>query len=219
MAVNKNAIVNVFGGGRIAAQSLVPPLTGLHTARSLSISVEGKTYDVLSFNPVAARELLANAGFPGGIDSKGHRLTVDLLAPSGAEVQDSLRDSATTMAIESFRLGESCQPGVQRVAAKYLQPELSRHNLIRGLGILSRSPNWFLNQFVTGSSVNVDRLGRFTVRFNARLSECDARTHHAHEKVGGVRANICSGRCHCSRFTTRCGPIRKSHTSRELAPT
>ena len=28
MAVDKNAIVNVFGGGRIAAQSLVPPLTG-----------------------------------------------------------------------------------------------------------------------------------------------------------------------------------------------
>lgn len=59
---------------------LTPAVGGYEGPRSLPVSVGGRSYDVLEFNPTAARELLAQAGFPDGTDSEGKPLRFDLRA-------------------------------------------------------------------------------------------------------------------------------------------
>jgi oligopeptide transport system substrate-binding protein len=85
MAVNKHAIADVFGFGRQPARNLVPSLPGYRSPESVQVRVNGKSYDVLQFNPEAARELLAFAGFPGGRDTQGNHLTLDMLCPNFQE--------------------------------------------------------------------------------------------------------------------------------------
>jgi oligopeptide transport system substrate-binding protein len=77
MATDKNAIANVSGD--IPAIGYVPPMEGYETPTSLPVPVDGKVYDVLSYNPPDARELLAKSGFPGGVGRDGRRLTVELV--------------------------------------------------------------------------------------------------------------------------------------------
>ena len=45
------------------------------------VSIAGKIYDVLSYNPTAARELLARAGFPNGLTDDGRQLTFEFRVP------------------------------------------------------------------------------------------------------------------------------------------
>ena len=79
MATDKKAITDFLGAGQIPATNLVPPMEGYDTPRSMNIEIGGKTYDVLSYNPEAARELLARAGFPNGVGRDGRRLEVEIL--------------------------------------------------------------------------------------------------------------------------------------------
>ena len=57
------------------ALALVPALPGYTPLESLPVSIRGKRYDVLAYDPDGAREVLAAAGYPGGIDATGRRLT------------------------------------------------------------------------------------------------------------------------------------------------
>jgi ABC-type oligopeptide transport system substrate-binding subunit len=77
MAVDKNAIAEVTG--ETPAYNFVPPIPGYEPPRTLPVPIDGKIYDVLSFNPAAARELLAKAGFRDGLDKDGRRLTISLI--------------------------------------------------------------------------------------------------------------------------------------------
>jgi oligopeptide transport system substrate-binding protein len=77
MATDKNAIAKLGGGN--PAIGYVPPVEGYETPTSLPVPVDGKVYDVVSYNPQAARELLAKSGFPGGVGRDGRRLTVEVV--------------------------------------------------------------------------------------------------------------------------------------------
>jgi ABC-type oligopeptide transport system substrate-binding subunit len=81
MAIDKKQIVAPFGRGRAPAQTLVPPLKGYEPPQSVAVTLDGRTFDILSYNPEAARQLLAKAGFPDGIGGNGRRLTLEYLFP------------------------------------------------------------------------------------------------------------------------------------------
>jgi oligopeptide transport system substrate-binding protein len=66
MATDKSAIAGFMRAGRSAAQSLVAPMTEYAPPADIRVSVDGRTYDVLSFDVEGARSLLSKAGFPEG---------------------------------------------------------------------------------------------------------------------------------------------------------
>jgi oligopeptide transport system substrate-binding protein len=81
MATDKAAIAGAFGGGRRPGRTVIPAIEGYDAPQSLPVVVDGVTYDVLAFDPAAARVLLAKAGYPEGIGSDGRRLNFEMLFP------------------------------------------------------------------------------------------------------------------------------------------
>lgn len=64
MATNKDRARDIFGAGNIPARSVIPPGGGYQPTDSLTVRIGARDYDVLSFNPQAAREILATVGKP-----------------------------------------------------------------------------------------------------------------------------------------------------------
>ncbi|HZM85445.1 MAG TPA: ABC transporter substrate-binding protein [Blastocatellia bacterium] len=64
---------------------LVPPYDGYETLSHLAAVRDGKTYDLLAYNPASARDLLAKAGFPGGIAKNGQRVNIEILVYTGED--------------------------------------------------------------------------------------------------------------------------------------
>jgi oligopeptide transport system substrate-binding protein len=58
MATDKRAIARFLDGGQTPARSLVPPFGGYETIQTLPVEADRRVWDVLSYNPEAARELL-----------------------------------------------------------------------------------------------------------------------------------------------------------------
>ena len=81
MATAKTEIAGMFGAGRNPAKTYVPPFDGYEPNGSVMVPIGGKTYDVLSFDPAGARELLARAGFPNGVAQNGTPLHIEYLFP------------------------------------------------------------------------------------------------------------------------------------------
>jgi oligopeptide transport system substrate-binding protein len=61
MATNKKAVTGFLAGGRIPASSVVPELEGYAGPARLPIHIDGRTYDVLAFDPEGARALFSRA--------------------------------------------------------------------------------------------------------------------------------------------------------------
>ena len=66
----------LYGPDYLPARSLIAPSPGYTQPDSLKVDVDGRSYDVLSFDVEGARSLLAKAGFPGGMTPSGSRLEV-----------------------------------------------------------------------------------------------------------------------------------------------
>jgi ABC-type transport system substrate-binding protein len=62
MAIDRAAIARTLGAGRVPARGFVPPFPGYDPPTTLPFTLDGHTYDLLSFNPEAARALLTKAG-------------------------------------------------------------------------------------------------------------------------------------------------------------
>jgi oligopeptide transport system substrate-binding protein len=135
------------------ARSLIPVLDGYKPPESLLVEVQGNSYDVLDYNPTGARELLAKAGYPAGLDSNGRRLKVDLLGPNFADVRLHCE-----MLQQQWRANLGVQVNIATQEFKTWIQNIFAGNY-RGITEYSDwgfylDPNWFLDQFVTGSSVN-----------------------------------------------------------------
>ena len=76
MAVDKKEIERFEGAGP-AALALLPPLDHYESPTALPVMVQGKTCDILSFDPSGARSLMSAAGFP-----EGRRLKMEYLYPT-----------------------------------------------------------------------------------------------------------------------------------------
>jgi oligopeptide transport system substrate-binding protein len=82
MALDKQVITDFLGGGELPARSSVPPLKGYEAPATIPVTLGGKTYDVLAYDPEAAREMLAHAGLSGGVKKDGGRRNIELLTTS-----------------------------------------------------------------------------------------------------------------------------------------
>jgi oligopeptide transport system substrate-binding protein len=90
MATDREAISGTVRTERqryVPARGLVPPYAGYEPLRHLEVAVGGHKYDVLSYDPAGARQLLANAGYPNGKSSNGAALTVALLVYTDEETE------------------------------------------------------------------------------------------------------------------------------------
>ena len=65
LATDKRTIADFLGDGRMPLAGLVPRLKDYQQPVSLPVRVDSVTFDALSFNPDAARSLLAKAGYEG----------------------------------------------------------------------------------------------------------------------------------------------------------
>ena len=64
MAMDKRPVADLYGAGWIPASGLVPRSGNYQPPRALAVTICGKEYDILSFNPRAARELLSSIWKP-----------------------------------------------------------------------------------------------------------------------------------------------------------
>jgi ABC-type oligopeptide transport system substrate-binding subunit len=170
MATDKQAIASVFGFERVAARTLVPPIAEYKPPENLLIEVEGKFYDVLAYDPAGARAMLAKAGYPAGLDSQGRRVRVDLLGSNSADV---LHCEILQQQWQA-NLGVEVKIALQQFEA-WLQSVFSGN--YRGITLYADwgfylDPNWFLDQFVTGSSVNAS--GWADARYDDMLVKANA---------------------------------------------
>jgi ABC-type oligopeptide transport system substrate-binding subunit len=81
MATDKEEMADAFGKGRTPAKTAVPRINGYEPPEKIMMAIGERHYDVLSYNPAAARELLARAGFPNGIGHNGVQLSFEYLIP------------------------------------------------------------------------------------------------------------------------------------------
>ena len=62
MATDKHEITRFLDGGQTPARTLVPPFGGYEGVETLPVEAGGRIWDVLSYDPEAARELMRRAG-------------------------------------------------------------------------------------------------------------------------------------------------------------
>jgi oligopeptide transport system substrate-binding protein len=171
MAVNKQAFTQVLGFGRQTAQNLVPPVPRYSAPTSVLVRVNGVVYNVLDHNPGGARELLAAAGFPGGRDSGGAPLMIDLLYPNFEETRLKAQILQSEWQKElSVRV---------KVTIQEFKTFLQNQYSLNYTGVTDsadwgyyRDPTWFLSEFTTGASANV--AGWSDPRYDSMLAEAAA---------------------------------------------
>ena len=153
MATEKKVLADFLGPGWVPARSLIAPLPQYPQPGSLKIEVDGRVYDVLSFDVEGARSLLAKAGFPGGIGHVGSRLEVSYHFPMLPEA----RPKAEIVQQQWLR---ALNIGVKLVAREFnvhwrmvLEADYTG---VADYAVLPLylDPNGFLDQFASGSSGN-----------------------------------------------------------------
>ncbi len=92
MATDKGQIAQLYNGHQRPAKTIGVPLLGYQPPQSLNVVIDGCNYDVTAYNPEAARQLLAKAGFPGGLQTNGQRLRIDFAYSDIYAVADELSE-------------------------------------------------------------------------------------------------------------------------------
>jgi ABC-type oligopeptide transport system substrate-binding subunit len=171
MATDKAAITEFLAAGQTPALNLVPPIEGYDTPASLNLTTAGKSYDVLSYDPENARELLARAGYPGGIGRDGHRLTVEIMF-------NTLESHRQIAEIVQQQWRKNLNINVELVNQEwkvYLETLDNLHyNGVARRGWIGDyvDPNTFLDLFVTGSVNNGS--GWTDPKYDAMLKEANS---------------------------------------------
>ena len=91
MATNKQTIVGSLEAGQSPALGCVPPMQGYEPVTRLPVMVDGISFDVLRYDPEAARVLLSKAGFPGGVGPDRKRLSFELVFEGNPSVSQILQ--------------------------------------------------------------------------------------------------------------------------------
>jgi ABC-type oligopeptide transport system substrate-binding subunit len=173
MATDKKAITDFLGAGQIPALSIVPPIEGYETPKSLDVEIDGKKYDVLSFNLDAANELMAKAGFPNGVGRDGRRLNIEIMF----NTLDTHRQIAEIVQ-QQWRKNLNIDV---KLANEEWKVYLETLNNVQYNGVARRAwngdyvdPNTFLDMFVTGSVNNGS--GWTDPRYDAMLESANSTT-------------------------------------------
>lgn len=144
MATDKKAIARYLASGQAAALSLMPPFQGYPPVQSLPVPIDGATYDVLSYNPEAARALMRKAGV--------ERLPLEILYPNRPATKDLPQ-------ILQQQWRETLGAEVA-LATQEEQVWIENRNALRYKGVSERGwegdyldPNTFLEAFRSGPSI------------------------------------------------------------------
>jgi ABC-type oligopeptide transport system substrate-binding subunit len=168
MATDKEAIAKALGRGDTPAFGYVPPMEGYETPTNLSVPVDGKIYDVVSYNPPVARELLAKSGFPRGVGHDGRRLTVEVVNSGSTDVFEILQQQWRGNLNIDVKL-------TQQEFKVYIQTllDVSYNGLaISPWNAKYKDPNSFLDLFLTGSIQS--GTGWSDVNYDAMLAEANS---------------------------------------------
>ncbi len=92
MSIDKKQVAKVYNGDQIPARTLGVPALGYEPPAHVPVTVQGRTFDVTSYDPAEARQLLAMAGFPGGKKQNGEPLRLDYLYTTGYPMGEDLSE-------------------------------------------------------------------------------------------------------------------------------
>jgi oligopeptide transport system substrate-binding protein len=90
MATDKSEVAKLYNGKQTPARTLGVPALEYQPPTTVPVTIQGRTYDVISYDPATARDLLAKAGFPGGRRQDGLRLRLDVAFHSAYPVAENL---------------------------------------------------------------------------------------------------------------------------------
>lgn len=165
MATDKRAMANFAGAGRSAALNLVPAAAPYQAPTTLPISIDGRDYDVLSYNPEAARELFEKAvGHRGPVRVQYLFPNLPESGPKAEILQDQWR---RTLGIELVLVCQELQTWLQTIFSKNYQGVADWGD---GGGYVD--PAWFLDQFTSLSAAN--GTGWADPRYDAMLASAAA---------------------------------------------
>jgi oligopeptide transport system substrate-binding protein len=165
MATDKRAIASFLNAGRNPALSLMPPFHGYPAVKSLPVDIEGTAYDVLEYNPAAARELLRKAGVgPLRIEIQYPN------RPATADLPQILQQQwRQTLGADVIPVAQEEKVWIQaRGALAY------RGVAERGWVADYLDPNAFLEVFLAGP--NVSGAGWSDLHYDTMLAEANAET-------------------------------------------
>ena len=164
MAIDKHAIAAFFGDGRTPLKGVVPPLQGYEPPTSLPVVMDGTSFDILSYNPEAARALLAKAGYGPG-------LSIEYLFPAMSEfrpVAEILQQQwRKNLGVELRLVCQEVQTWSQTVSTSPITGS-RRGAEIGGL----EDPTWFLDMFRSHNGQR-DGLERSPIRRSPRCRQGD----------------------------------------------
>jgi oligopeptide transport system substrate-binding protein len=140
MATDNRPIAELAGAGSIPARGVVPPTKGYPAPHALPVSIGGKVYDVLSFNPAAAREILATAGHP-------LRLECTVPSPSDAPLWAQVLQAQwkANLGLDLVVITQEFPVWLQSVKTRNF-----RHVAFWGSEGSYVDPSWFLDLFSSG---------------------------------------------------------------------
>jgi ABC-type oligopeptide transport system substrate-binding subunit len=192
MATDKEAIARFAGGPRPACGA-VPSLVGYDGPKTLPVVVEGRSYDVLAYDPAAARQLMAKAGFPRGMGNDG-KLTLELLYP-GRPRTEKIAQILQQQWRENLNIAVDLTIQEEQVWNRSIVA-MDYKAVAEGGWSLYADPNPFLEPFLTVSQNNPS--GWSDLKFDALLAEANA-TSSALERTRKL--------ADCERYLLRWMPI------------
>jgi oligopeptide transport system substrate-binding protein len=187
LATDKTASARFLGAGQTPASGLMPPLDGYANIEKLLVEIDGKPYDVLAYNPEAARVLLRKSGVSN--------LRIEVLYPKRPSTQD-----LPEILQQQWRtaLGAEVLPTVQEEKAW-----IQNRNALQYKGVAERGwwgdyldPNTFLEPFLSGPSIIGS--GWSDHQYDAMLADANA----AVDRAGRMRKLG-----ECERLLLRAMPI------------
>jgi ABC-type oligopeptide transport system substrate-binding subunit len=152
MATEKRELAGVFGEGRNPARTFVPPFEAYQSPASVLVPIGGRVYDVLSYDPAAARELLARAGYANGVAPDGRQFTSEFRIP---QVPFSQPIAAILQQQWRKNLNIAVQVVIQELKAYIPAIHTGQFEMVmNGGGADYADPNTYLNLFQAGGDFN-----------------------------------------------------------------
>jgi ABC-type oligopeptide transport system substrate-binding subunit len=165
MATDKRAIADFVGAGRVPALSLMPSCPGYPAIENLPVEIEGTVFDVLKFDPAAARELLRRAGV--------NALRLEIVYPNRPATAD-----LPQILQQQWRstLGAEVIPAVREEKAWMQARGSLAYQGVAESGIIGDylDPNTFLEAFLSGADVGGS--GWTDSQYEAMLAEANPET-------------------------------------------
>ncbi len=95
MATDKRQVAKLLNGAQTPARTYCLPYFGYQAPVTIPVTIQGRVYDVSSYDPEAAREILAMAGYSDGKKSNGNSLRIEYIyassTPVGSDLAEVLR--------------------------------------------------------------------------------------------------------------------------------